>query len=107
MYEVEESNDDLVIEEQWPITRPYPFDDEPVVEIETESGINLELGFVTDCKKLNIRAEPLIGAQIVCELPVKSEVMIEDFSLIGEFYKVYTTAGIEGYCLKKFISIQS
>lgn len=74
-----------------------------VIEAETKEPV---IGVVSDCLKLNVRKRPSIDSDVLFKLDCLTEVMIEDDS-DEEFYKVYTTAGIAGYCMKKYISIRS
>jgi len=62
--------------------------------------------FVTNCKKLNLREEPKKDSAIVCEVDYQTELMIDENESTEEFYKVCTAAGIEGFCMRKFIAIQ-
>lgn len=64
------------------------------------------IGKLRDCGKLNVREKPSIDAKILCRLDKTSEVQIEKAESTKEFYKVYTTSGVEGYCMKKYVSIK-
>lgn len=64
------------------------------------------IGKLRDCGKLNVREKPSIDAKILCRLDKTSEVQIEKAESTKEFYKVYTTSGVEGYCMKKYMSIK-
>ena len=55
--------------------------------------------------KLNVRKEPSKEAGILCEILLAAEVMVNLSGSTDDFYKVVTTSGVEGYCMKKFISI--
>jgi len=80
----------------------------PVEEAEMEEAvveIPATFAKVVDCKKLRVRKNPHKLADVLCEIPVGSEVKIDlDNSTVG-FYKVCTEAGVEGYCVKEFIAI--
>lgn len=92
----------------------YPIDeiddlvlDEDVIEdVEEEEVEALLIGYVADCARLNVRSHPYPSAAIKCVIEKDSEVMINDAESTDTFYKVITASGIEGYCMKKFISIQ-
>ena len=64
------------------------------------------IGLVANCKSLNIRDGPTVDAPVICEVACQTELMIEEADSTEDFYKVCTTAGIEGFCMKKFIAIQ-
>lgn len=55
--------------------------------------------------RLNVRKEPNIKADIICEVTSGSELMIEETESTKEWFKVYTASGVEGYCMKKFVDI--
>ncbi len=71
-----------------------------------EEHEDVKMGFVTNCKKLNVREEPKKDSAIVCEVDYQTELMIDENESTEEFYKVFTAAGIEGFCMKNFITIQ-
>lgn len=93
----------------------YPIDeiddlvlDEDVIE-DVEEEVEEEallIGYVADCARLNVRSHPYPSAAIKCVIEKDSEVMINDAESTDTFYKVITASGIEGYCMKKFISVQ-
>lgn len=67
---------------------------------------DVRLGLVSNCRKLNVRESPTLEAPVVCEVACNTELMIENIESTEDFYKVYTAAGIEGFCMKKFVTIQ-
>ena len=76
-----------------------------VTETHDESE-EIKIGFVSNCKKLNVREKPTVEAPVVCEIVCRTELMVDEKESTEEFYKVCTAAGIEGFCMKKFIAIQ-
>lgn len=77
-----------------------------IIEDEEQATDNIVIGIVNDCVKLNVREEPNKESAIVCELALQTEVMVDQNESTEDFYKVCTTAGIEGFCMKQFIAIQ-
>lgn len=73
---------------------------------ESQNFEDVKIGFVTNCKKLNVREKPRTDATIICEVDYQTELVIDEKESTEEFYKVCTAAGIEGFCMKKFIAIQ-
>lgn len=63
------------------------------------------IGLVSNCANLRIRKEPDDKAEVLGTIPVHTEVMIDEAESIGEFYKVYTDSGLEGFCMKQFIMV--
>ena len=61
-------------------------------------------GTVVNCAKLNVRANPSATAEIVCVLTVGSEIEINISKSTDEWFNVYTAAGVEGYCMRKFVN---
>lgn len=86
---------------------------EPAVEPETVEPETVEpeeestdpVGIVTKCMKLNVRKEPNTNAEVITTLVLDTCVTIDEAASTEEFYKVYTGAGIEGFCMKKFIAL--
>ena len=60
-------------------------------------------GTVTNCVKLNVRANPSTDADIVYVLDAASEMQIDVAASNNEWLKVCTATGIEGYCMRKFV----
>lgn len=63
--------------------------------------------FVTGCKRLNVREKPSKDAKVLCIIDEDEELTTymtqnED----TDFYKVTTSKGVEGYCMKKFITFK-
>lgn len=63
-------------------------------------------GIVSGCKKLNIRKEPSRTGEIICEVSEGTALMIDPSEVNDDWFKVYTEAGVEGYCMKKFVTIK-
>lgn len=82
---------------------------EPVKETveapETKAPSNV--GVVSGCDKLRVRKAPSLSAGVVCIINESSAVVIDDACSTTEFYKVCTEAGVEGYCMKKFITVKA
>lgn len=80
--------------------------DEPIVE-EVKQEIVLVDGIVSNCELLNIRKESSKNAEVLCTIGVNTMVKV-DLTVdkeAEEFYKIVTPNGVEGYCMKKFITI--
>lgn len=74
---------------------------------EIVESIRAKTGVVTDCVRLNLREAPALESKIVCTIECLSEVQISEGESTNDFYKVYLASGINGFCMKKFISIRS
>ena len=64
------------------------------------------IGVVTDCDSLNIFKCPEPDAEIICKITALSELMIDDSKSSGEWLSVCTEAGMEGFCLRKFVAVR-
>ena len=91
--------EEVVVEEPVVTSEPIAAP-EHVVEESTKV-----LGVVTECAKLNVRQEPSTDAEVVTTIMIGTEVMVDVAESTEDFYKVCTGAGVEGYCMKKFINI--
>lgn len=74
---------------------------------ESISAVNTITGIVSDCKKLRVRNAPGLDSDAICEIEAGSIVEIDEVNSTEEFYKVCTETGIDGYCMKKFIKVES
>lgn len=64
------------------------------------------IGVVTDCLRLNVRKEPKADAEVVAIIDALSQVTVDMDKSTGEFCKVLTPAGVEGFCMKKYIALR-
>lgn len=76
--------------------------EEPVLEPEQSTTF---VGIVSDCKMLNVRAEPNAKARIITIIPVDAEVLIDLDESTDEFYKITSDHGVVGYCMAKYIRL--
>lgn len=77
--------------------------EQPVVETEPETVT----GIVVNCAKLNVREQMNANSAILCVLPVSSEVKVITNEVHDDWCHVFTTSGVDGFCMKKYISIKS
>lgn len=75
---------------------------EPIVE----EKVAVYIGKIRDCDKLNVREESNINSKVLCKLDKTSEVEIDKTKSTREFYKISTSSGVSGYCMKKYMSIK-
>ena len=61
-------------------------------------------GFVANCTKLNVRVQPAADADVVCVLDNGTEIEINVNNSTDEWFSICTAAGIEGYCMRKFVN---
>ena len=75
-------------------------------EVKETVAVKVVKGTVSNCTKLNIRKEPKKSADIVIVIPEKSKVDVEIDNSTDKWYKVITKNGIEGYCMKEYITLK-
>ena len=78
---------------------------EEVTKEATKEADSTVVGYVSGCLKLNIREEGYPGANIVCVVPEKTALLIEVAESNDEWYKVYTETGMEGFCMKQYVTL--
>lgn len=61
---------------------------------------------VVTAGKLNIRKLPSPNGEVVAQVAQNTTLQIDTEASTAEWYKVYTPAGIDGYCMKKFVTIK-
>lgn len=82
-------------------------DREPDIDITPAAPTKPIDGFVSGCKKLNVRIEPSITSDVVCIVDEGTTLMIDQSESTDKWFKVYTETGVEGYCMKNFVTINS
>lgn len=94
-----------VVEEVKPEPTPAPVVEQPkpVVKPEPPKPVT---GIVSGCAKLNVRKAANKDAEVVAVINEGSEVVINRIKSTVDFYAVCTAAGIEGFCMKKFITVK-
>lgn len=93
-----------------PISSEQPSAEEAACANQSEDNesekVETVIGVVTDCAKLNLRRNPDPEAEILTTLPALAEVDVDPEESTDTFYKVCTAAGIQGFCMKKYIAIR-
>ena len=79
---------------------------EEVVETVEQPVQETVYGVVTGCQALNVRTEPSASAAVASVVKANSEVVVNEAESTDTFYKVCTSAGVEGFCMKEFITIK-
>ena len=119
-----QKKENVNLEEIFPETEAVEADAEqepimdPVVEAEAEQAQEIveesqkveeavqTVGFVDNCEHLRVRKESNVDSEELCIISKLSEVVIDLDNSTDYFYKVKTSEGVEGYCMKKFIIVK-
>lgn len=80
--------------------------DQPVSENVQEQVSEKVIGIVSNTPKLRVRKEPNVDSEILCLLDKDTEVNVDLENSAEFFYKIVTPAGLEGYCMKEYITIK-
>lgn len=58
------------------------------------------------CKEpsLNVRKEPSMNGEILCTIPVGTQVRIDLELSTEDWYKIRAKKGVDGFCMKKYIA---
>ena len=56
--------------------------------------------------RLSIYSEPDLDSEIICKVRYLTEVKMDLDESTDNFYKVYTAIGVEGFCLKEFVTVK-
>ena len=79
------------------------------IEEEIKAGTSKEetvTGEVINCTRLNIRKKPDSHSEVATVVNSGTELMIYPDSSTAEWYKVYTESGVEGFCMKNFVTVK-
>ena len=74
-------------------------------ESDTVTTNKKTIGVVSGCTVLNVRSKASATSEVASSIQVGSEVVIDEANSTEEFYKVGISAGVEGYCMRKYITI--
>lgn len=79
---------------------------EEVAEPEVLTPEEPVTAIVVDCAKLNVREEPSPRANVIGIIDASNEVVVYDSESFGNYYKICTASGIEGYCIKDYLKLK-
>ena len=86
------------------VTEPDTLE-ETVAPTEPEEPKDI-VGVVSGCSKLNIRKSPSVSADILCEAVLNTELIIDLDRSNDGWFSICTPAGIEGFCMRKFVEVK-
>ena len=89
--------------ESAPVVEPVIVNEVADVQPKREVETNF-IGIVSGCNKLNVRFKPAIDADVVTVLEVNSEIVVDTARSTTDWLKITTTAGVEGFCMRKFVT---
>jgi uncharacterized protein YgiM (DUF1202 family) len=79
-------------------------EDPTPVEPEAEPATEI-IGFVSNCERLNIRKESNINAKVVQVVDANNQLAINLEKSTDEWFHVCTEIGTEGFCMKKYVTV--
>lgn len=83
-----------------------PIEEPQITEEEVSEPKKQMIGTVMDCSSLNIRSKSSINSEIIVTVKAGTELLINEDESVSEWYKVCTEAGIEGFCMRKYVSVE-
>ena len=72
---------------------------------ETQNPPEPVYGVVHNCEKLNVRKQPSKDSEIVFVLNEGSRISIDEENSTEEWYSSAHVSGVEGFCMKQFVSM--
>lgn len=63
-------------------------------------------GVVTDCLQAAVYEEPRANSKIIKVVMALTRVTVDMNKSTDGFYRISTSKGIQGYCMKKFIAVR-
>lgn len=92
------------IEEAMPVVEEAPVE----TEIPSIEGDGNEPLVGVSTTRLNIRENPVVAANNIVAVVNEGTVLMIDYPVAdGDWFKVYTEAGVAGYCMKEFVKINN
>lgn len=67
---------------------------------------NHVIGIVTDCLRAAIYQEPRANSKVIKIVTLLTKVTVDMDGSTEGFYKVSTSDGVQGYCMKKLIAVR-
>lgn len=80
-------------------------EDSGIVYEDNSTDLTALEGVVVNCAKLNVRSKPSSTADIIAVLDVNASVFVDATKASGDWYYIFTTKGVQGYCLKTNIQV--
>ena len=78
---------------------------EAPVTMEESNIINDKFAVVSGCTELRLREAPRTDAEVITMLPEGTELeLLANENMIGDFVKVCTSSGVEGFCMEKYLT---
>lgn len=92
--------------ESQPKTYAPPAEEIPATVVDDQE-VEMPIGVVVNCERLNVRTQPSPMADVICTVECGEKLAVDKSESHDLFYKVFAEIGAEGYCMKQFIKIES
>lgn len=76
----------------------------PDVVVETVPEPKTFEGTVVGCTKLNVRTYPSVNSEVVCVINANEVVIIDPEKSNKDWFKVITSNGSVGFCMRKYVN---
>lgn len=77
-----------------------------VEDVAVVEEVTIKTGSVYGCSKLNVRSAASSESEIVCVISENTKIAVDESESTSDFYKICTVSGIEGYCMKQYITLE-
>lgn len=67
---------------------------------------NHVVGVVTGCLRMAIYKEPRANSEVITVVTALTKVVVDVDKSTEVFYRVSTSKGAQGYCMKKFVAVR-
>lgn len=72
---------------------------------ETEANSeNSDEYIVSNCKRLNVRTAPTTDSDVICIIRSGTSLKVDFQESNDNWYKVCTSSGVEGYCMRDYVT---
>lgn len=78
----------------------------PQTTEETETAVTALTGKV-NCNGLNVRAKASTESEVLAVIHQDDKVVIDNEASTDEWYAVCTAAGVNGFCMKQYITVSA
>lgn len=75
-------------------------------EVGKRNTTKYKTGIVSCRTKLRVREKASLDSNVLCEIESGATVKIDTANSTDEWYKVRTKDGVDGFCMKRYITIQ-
>ena len=73
---------------------------------DSDADASISTGVIANCQRLNLRVRPEPQAKVLTVLDAFTPVTVDVGKSTEEYWKIHTAKGVEGFCVKEFVTLQ-